>query len=91
MKNILVRFKTKKGEDAYNKVREEGEKQSKFDKAVAKRVCREIIISQKPMILKMKIKIPRLAVACDLPKQVEAGLAKFGAKKDQDYTMEVQY
>lgn len=91
MKDILIRFQTKKGENAYNKVREEGEAQPKMDKAIARRVCRETIISQNPMILKIKIKIPRLAIACDLPKQVETGLAKFGAKKDRDYTMEVRY
>lgn len=90
MKDILVRFKTKKGEEAYRKVREHGQAQPKMDKAIAGRVCKETIIQENPMILKIKIKIPRLAFAIDLPGQVVAGLEKFGAKKDRDYTMEVR-
>lgn len=91
MKLIILTFKTPLGDEAYKKVQEEGKKQSRMDRAIAKRVCKEVVIGNNPTVLEMRVKVPRLAVACELDKQVKTGLAKFGAVADKDYSMEVRY
>jgi len=88
---ILLRFKTKKGEDAYRKVEEEGKAQSYMDRKIGRAVARETVLSKKPLIIKIHVKVKRLAVRIKLDEQVTVGLAKHGAKLDTDYTMEVTY
>lgn len=91
MKEIILRFLTKKGEEAFHKVEEEGKSQSYMDKKIGKAVAKEIILSKKPLIVNIKVKVKRLAVQVELDKQVIIGLEKYGAKQNIDYEMEVRY
>lgn len=90
MKAIVLKFLTKNGEKAYHQVDAEGESQSKMDRAIGNRVASDHILSQDPLIVKIKIKIGWLAVKVNLPEQIEKGLLKYGAVKGTDYTMEVK-
>lgn len=90
MKLITLTFRTEKGEAAYRKVEAEGKKASFMEKQIVKKVCRDRVVSLKPLTVEIKVKIPRLAVQLDLEAQVEASLSKFGAKKDIDYVMVVE-
>jgi len=91
MKEIVLKFKTEKGEKAYHKVDAEGKAQSFLERQIAKKVARDILISKKPLIVKIKIKVKRLAVQVKLDEQVEIALKKFGAVKGIDYELEVRY
>lgn len=90
MKSILLKFLTRNGEQAYHKVDAEGKDQSFMDKQIAKKVATDHVLSKKPLIIKIKIKISWLAVKVDLPKQIRQGLKKYGAEEDKDYTIEVR-
>ena len=89
MKEILLTFKTKKGETAYKKSEEEGGKASRLEKRAVKCIFRDSITNKDPLTVLITIKSVRMAVQLDLTKQIEDGLAKFGAKKDRDYSMQV--
>ena len=90
MKEILLTFKTAKGESAYHEIDAEGKKQSFMERKIAKSVARDSIISKNPLTVRMKIKIERLAIQVKLDEQVVTALAKKGAKKDIDYTIKVE-
>lgn len=89
MELIVLKFLTDKGKEAYHKVEKEGDKQNRLDKAISNKVSKEKIIQENPLIVRIDIKIPRLAQACKLDNKIVQGLKKFGALKGQDYTMEV--
>lgn len=91
MKEILLRFKTKKGEDAYWKIDAEGKAQPKMDRRIANAVAKELILQKDPLVVKIKIKIKRLAVQVKFHEQVEEALKKCGAKKERDYDLQVVY
>lgn len=89
--NILMTFLTDKGCKAYYSVEAEGKKQSWKERQIANRVCEDRVINKDPLKVQIDVKIAWLAVQVDLPTQIEAGLEKFGAVKDKDYTMEVSW
>lgn len=91
MKAIILKFKTKKGEEAYHKVDAEGKKQPYMDRKISKSVAKDSILSKNPLVVKIKIKVKFLAVKIKLDHKVEEALQKFGAKKDIDYKLEVLY
>lgn len=91
MKEIILKFKTAKGVKAYHEVDAEGKSRPYMERKIAKAVAKETIISKKPLIVKLKIKVKRLAVQAELHKQVVLGLKKFGAEQNTDYEMEVRY
>jgi len=91
MKEILLKFLTKRGEEAYAKVEAEGKAQSRLDRRIAKSVARDTVIQKSPLVVKIKIKIKRLAVQVQLDKQVVEALKKFGAKENKDFEIEVTY
>jgi len=89
MKEILLTFKTKLGRTAYSKVESEGKTQSFMDRKIARSVAKDEVVRKNPLVVRIKIKIKRLAIQINLPEQVEKGLKKFGAEKDKDYSIEV--
>lgn len=89
MKEILLKFLTQKGEKAYNLIEAEGKAQPKSDRLIAKSLARDSIIKKNPLVVKIKVKIKRLAIASKLNEQVVKALEKAGAKKDVDFTIEV--
>lgn len=91
MKEIVLRFKTKKGEEVYHKIDAEGKKQSYMDRKISKAVAKDTILSKKPLIVKIKVKVKRLAIIIKLDQMVEDSFKKYGAKKNIDYDMEVRY
>lgn len=90
MNLIILKFLTEKGAKAYQKVDEEGKKESWQNRQIARRVARDRIVCQNPFTVEITIKIPRLAIQIDMPAQIEEGLSNYGAKLDRDYTMEVK-
>lgn len=90
VKEIILRFKTPKGEKAYWLVEEEGKKQSYMDRKIGRAVAKDTVLSKHPLIVKIKVKVKRLAKKVCLDDKVVEGLAKHGAKKDVDYEMEVR-
>ena len=91
MKEIDVFFLTRKGIEAYRAVEKAGEKETGINKRIVKRIYRDCIISQDPLIVRVKIKIPRLAVAQELDKGIIKGLEDKGAKNETDFRLEVRY
>lgn len=91
MKEIKLIFKTKKGEEAYFKIEEEGKNQSGTDRRIVRRVAKDKTVSTTPLVVIVQIKIKRLAIALSLDEQIELALKKCGAKKNIDYTLEVIY
>ena len=90
MKEIILTFKTKKGESAYHKVDAEGKTQSYMDRKIARAVARDNIISKDPLTVKIKIKVERLAIQVQLDEQIVEALKKKGAVQNKDYTMEIK-
>lgn len=90
MKKITLTFKTKKGEDAYSKVEEEGNKKPYLERQVSRRIIKETLFSKNPLVIVFEIKIERLALAIDIKSLMISSLEKFGAVKDIDYIMEVE-
>lgn len=89
MKIIILKFLTKKGEDAYMKIMEEGKKQSWTDRQISKKVADDSITNTNPLVVEIRVKIPWLAVQVELDKQIITGLEKYKALLDKDYKMEV--
>lgn len=89
MKEIILTFKTEKGEQAYKKVDEEGKKQSFMDRKISKAVASDKVVSKNPLIVNISIKVQRLAVHVELDKKVKEALEKFGAVEGVDYSMKV--
>jgi len=89
MKAILLTFKTPKGTEAYARVDAAGKKQRWRDKKISKALAEDTIISQDPLIVRIKIKIPWLAVRINFDKQIIDALSKFGAVLDEDYKLEI--
>lgn len=90
MKHIRLQFLTEKGAKAHRAVEDEGKSRPWKERKISEKVCSDKIISNNPLIVQITIKIPWLAVQAELDKQIVTGLEKFGAVRDQDYTMEVQ-
>ena len=91
MKNIVLKFKTEKGEKAYQKVEEDGKAQSYLDRKIGRAVAKESIISKNPLTIKIKVKVKRLAVKVKLDEQIVDGLKKYGAKVGVDYDIYIKY
>ena len=91
MKEIDVFFLTKKGVEAYRAVDKAGEKETGLNKRIVKRIYRDSVISEDPLVVRVKIKIPRLAVAQELDKGIIKGLEAQGAKDGEDFRLEVRY
>lgn len=89
MKEIIINFLTEKGAKAYALVTEEGDKQSWKNKKISKAVAEDQVISENPLVVRIKVKIGWLAVKCDLESQTVNALKKFGAERGKDFTMEV--
>jgi len=85
MKEIVMIFKTKKGEKAYHEVVAMGKKQNFMERKITNAVASDSIISKNPLTVKIKIKTERLAVQVKLDEQIITALAKKGAKKSVDY------
>ena len=90
MKLIVLRFLTVKGENAYWKIEEEGKRQSWKDRQIAKRVAEDKVVSEKPLVVRIVVKIPWLAVQVKLDEQVRVGLEKKGAREGTDFKLEVE-
>lgn len=90
MKKIILKFLTRKGEEAYYKIEEEGKNQPWKDRKIAEKVCTDKVISKNPLIVETKIKIDWLAVQIQLDDKMIEGLQMFGAVKDIDYTMNIE-
>lgn len=91
MKEIILKFKTPKGVKAYYEVDAEGKSRPYMERKISKAVATDSIISKKPLIVRIKIKVERLAIQAKLDEQIVTALEKKGAKKNKDYTMEVRY
>jgi len=89
MKEIILKFKTVNGEEAYHLIDAEGKRQPFKERQVAKAVAKDKIISKNPLVVKVKIRVRRLAVAVELDKKIVEALRKAGAKENTDYDMEV--
>jgi hypothetical protein len=90
MKLIVLKFLTKKGEEAYFKVESEGKKQSWKDKQIASHVAKDVVFSKSPLEVHVEVKIEWLAVQVQLDQQIIIGLKKHGAVIEKDYTLEVR-
>lgn len=91
MKEILIYFLTVKGCKAYASIDEAGQKESKINKKIVKRIYKDSVVSKDPLIVRILIKIPRLAVATEFDKQIIKGLEDKGAKNEKDFKLEVKY
>jgi len=91
MKEIVLTFKTPKGEKAYHEVDDEGKAQSYLERKIAKAVAKDSIISKDPLTVRIKIKVSRLAVQVKLDEQVVDALKKKGAVIGKDYDLQVRY
>lgn len=91
MKELIITFLTERGEDAYRKVDEAGSHETGINKRIVKRVYKDKVLSEKPLIIWIGVKIPRLAVATELDKQIIRGLESYGAKIDIDFKIEIRY
>jgi len=90
MKEILLNFLTEKGASAYRKITADGDKQSWKDKKIAKSVAEDEVVSENPLVVRIRVKINWLAVQVKLDEQTVMALEKKGAKKDKDFTIEVR-
>ena len=85
MEKIIITFLTEKGEIAYKKVEEEGDKESFINKRISKKVAVDKIVNKKPLVVEINIKIKWLAVKIDLRNGISESLSKFGAVEDTDF------
>jgi len=91
MREILIFFLTKKGEAAYKKIDEAGSKETGINKRIVKRIYHDVMMSAEPLVVKVIIKIPRLAVATELDKQIIKALEGAGAVNGIDFRLEIKY
>jgi len=89
MKEIVLFFKTEKGEKAYHQVDAEGKAQSFMDRKISRAVAKDSIVATNPLTVKIRIKVERLAIQIQLDEQIVTALKKYGAVRDTDYTMKV--
>ena len=90
MKLIVLKFLTKKGEDAYFQAEADGKKQSWKDKRIASHVAKDNVVCKKPLEVHIQIKMETLAILVELDKQTVIHLNKYGAVIEKDYTMEIK-
>lgn len=90
MKEIILIFKTTKGVKAYEQSETEGSTKSKMEMRIVRCLFKDSIINRDPLTIQIKIKSERMAIRIDLPKQIENGLSKFGAKKGVDYELKIK-
>lgn len=90
MKEINITFLTNKGEEAYKSCDEAGKKLKRKDQAINNLVAKDFIISNDPLVIKIKIKISWLADLNNYDLLIIEGLGKFGAIRNIDYIMVVK-
>jgi len=89
MKKILLKFLTEKGRRAYYSVEKEGEAQNIAQKKAVQAVAKDTVISENPLIVRVKVsRVARIAKV-DIVNPIRKGLLKYGAEEGTDYTMEV--
>lgn len=89
MREIIIRFLTKKGEEAYKKVSGVGGDEKRIHKKIVNRVFKEQIIKKNPLEIKIILKIPWLAEKTNLLGSIQSSLKKYSAQKNKDYKLEV--
>ena len=91
MKEIDIFFLTKKGIEAYRAVEKAGEAETGLNKRIVKKIYRDSVLSEDPLVVRVKIKIPRLAIAQELDKGIIKGLEDKGAVVNKDFRLEIKY
>jgi hypothetical protein len=91
MKEIDIFFLTQKGIDAYRAVEKAGEGEKGINKRIVRRIYRDSVVSEDPLVVRVKIKIQRLAIVTELDKQIIKGLEDKGAKNGKDFKLEVKW
>ena len=89
MKEIMLTFLTEKGRKVYEVIDAEGKKQSWKDRKIAHAVADDEVVSQKPFVVRIKIKIGWLAVQVKLDEQTKIALERKGLKEGKDFTIKV--
>ena len=89
MKQIIVYFLTKKGEQAYEQVIAAGDKESWTNKQISRMVAKDEILSKEPLSVRIKIKIPWLADKINMDQCIIQGLEKQGCTKGKDFKIGV--
>ena len=89
MKEILVTFLTDAGKKAYEEIELEGRKQSWHDRKVSNAVAVDEVVSQKPFVVRIKIKIGWLAEQVKLDEQTRMALLKKGLVENKDFKIKV--
>lgn len=88
MMKYRLKFLTKKGEQAYNKVEQAGKKESFINKRIVNKVYSETVESKNPLVILIELKIVRLAPLINLAEQIEQALGNYGAVNLVDYVIE---
>lgn len=91
MKSITISFLTEKGELAYKKSEEEGKSRPKWEKKAVACIFKDEVLQEKPLIIFVKIKSPRMAIQIKLDEKIKEGLKKFGAVIKKDYNLQIKY
>jgi hypothetical protein len=89
MKKIRLLFFTQKGVDAYKKVK--SEKVSFREQLIVNRVFKETTITEKPLVIEIKILIGHLAVNLEIDNKIRQTMKDKGCTEGEDYKMEVIY
>lgn len=90
MRKITLKFKTKKGENAYKELDKKGKQESYKNKLIVKGFYKEKTINHDPLTIEIKIKIPWLAVQVNLDQQIKTKLKELGLQQSIDYTIKVE-
>lgn len=88
MKFIRIKFLTEKGERAYFKIEEEGNKQPFMDRKISNMVFSDKVVSKDPLVVLVDVKIEWMAIKIDLRQQIIEGLNKKGCVLDKDFVLE---
>ena len=86
-----LHFLTKKGEAAYREIDEAGERESGANKRIVNAIYKEQVKSETPLIIRILLKIPRLAFQTGLEDQIVEGLEKAGAVRNKDYELRASW
>ena len=89
---IEIEFKTKKGEEAYKKSCEEGNKQNKLiNQMFGLALGQDKIVQENPLIVEIRYKVPRIAIRLNSVNKLKEWLTALKLKEQIDFIIKVSY